>query len=150
VARLDQRRRVAGIPNRRIETTRRRSAVVTGPRVRRGGHIAGPRHFQRGRWHRGEPKWVSSRRFHRGHYWRRANNGWYFWRNSAWFWAPTFGIIVAASYPFYDDYAYDTVIIEPWTDAWFDYCRRRYISFDPVTGHYMTFRGVRRFCVFVG
>lgn len=32
------------------------------------------------------------------------------------------------------------------TPAWYDYCRRKFKSFDPRTGTYMTYRGVRRAC----
>jgi hypothetical protein len=37
--------------------------------------------------------------------------------------------------------------LEPWSDAWFDYCEMRYRSFDPNTGTYTGFDGRKRFCV---
>lgn len=36
---------------------------------------------------------------------------------------------------------------EPWTRGWYRYCSDRYRSFDPGTGTYMGYDGVRRFCV---
>jgi hypothetical protein len=37
--------------------------------------------------------------------------------------------------------------LEPWSDAWFDYCEARYRSFDPNTGTYTAYDGRKRFCV---
>lgn len=36
--------------------------------------------------------------------------------------------------------------IEPWTDAWFDWCTERYRSFNPRTGTYTGYDGVKYFC----
>jgi len=35
---------------------------------------------------------------------------------------------------------------EPWTPAWYRACEIRYRSFDPVSGTYMGYDGVRHFC----
>lgn len=37
--------------------------------------------------------------------------------------------------------------LEPWSDAWFDYCETRYRSFDPNTGTYTGYDGRKHFCV---
>ncbi len=34
----------------------------------------------------------------------------------------------------------------PWTRAWYRYCIKRYRSFNPRTGYYVTYSGYRRFC----
>lgn len=34
----------------------------------------------------------------------------------------------------------------PWSPAWYDYCHRKYRSFEPDTGLYTTYRGTKRFC----
>ena len=34
----------------------------------------------------------------------------------------------------------------PWTPAWYDYCMRKYRSFNPETGYYRTYSGHYRFC----
>ncbi|CAG1015226.1 MAG: BA14K family protein [Rhizobiaceae bacterium] len=39
------------------------------------------------------------------------------------------------------------VVLEPWSDAWYDYCEARYRSFDPGTGTYTGHDGRKRFCV---
>ncbi|HHZ10866.1 MAG TPA: BA14K family protein [Rhizobiales bacterium] len=39
------------------------------------------------------------------------------------------------------------VSLEPWSDAWFDYCEARYRSFDPDTGTFTGHDGRRRFCI---
>jgi hypothetical protein len=36
---------------------------------------------------------------------------------------------------------------EPWSDEWNDWCRSRYRSFQPATGTYTGYDGVKRFCV---
>ena len=36
--------------------------------------------------------------------------------------------------------------IEPWTDAWFDYCRARYRSFNSRTGTFTGYDGIKYFC----
>lgn len=36
--------------------------------------------------------------------------------------------------------------LEPWSPAWFDYCRSKYRSFNPQTGYYTTYSGNQRFC----
>lgn len=36
---------------------------------------------------------------------------------------------------------------EPWTRAWFRYCKNRYRSFDPQSGTFLGYDGERRFCV---
>ena len=35
---------------------------------------------------------------------------------------------------------------EPWTPAWYDYCRSRYRSFNPNTGYFTTYSGRQKFC----
>ena len=35
---------------------------------------------------------------------------------------------------------------EPWTDAWYDDCFRRYRSFNPDTGYYLAYSGRYNFC----
>lgn len=35
---------------------------------------------------------------------------------------------------------------EPWTREWYRYCSDRYRSFDPQSGTFMGYDGVRRFC----
>ncbi len=37
--------------------------------------------------------------------------------------------------------------IEPWTNAWYDYCSQRYRSFNSRTGTFTDYDGQRRFCV---
>src|SRR5690606_18632449 len=37
--------------------------------------------------------------------------------------------------------------LEPWTPAWYDWCARRFRSFDAKSGTYMGFDGKRHFCV---
>lgn len=37
--------------------------------------------------------------------------------------------------------------IEPWSEAWFDYCSQRYGSFNARTGTYMGYDGQSHFCV---
>ena len=34
----------------------------------------------------------------------------------------------------------------PWTPAWYRYCSRKYRSFNPRTGYFITYSGYRRFC----
>lgn len=41
---------------------------------------------------------------------------------------------------------YKTHRYEPWTKPWYRYCLSKYRSFDPKSGTYMTYRGVRKFC----
>lgn len=36
--------------------------------------------------------------------------------------------------------------IEPWSPGWYRYCESRYRSFDPRTGTFMGYDGVRHFC----
>jgi uncharacterized protein YcfJ len=36
--------------------------------------------------------------------------------------------------------------LEPWTPGWYDYCGRKYRSFNPNTGYYTTYSGKKRFC----
>ena len=35
---------------------------------------------------------------------------------------------------------------KPWTPEWYDYCMRKYRSFNPETGYYLTYSGYYRFC----
>ncbi|NTJ44478.1 BA14K family protein [Agrobacterium larrymoorei] len=37
--------------------------------------------------------------------------------------------------------------IEPWSEAWYDYCSQRYGSFNPRSGTYMGYDGQTHFCV---
>ncbi|KQO83713.1 BA14K family protein [Rhizobium sp. Leaf262] len=37
--------------------------------------------------------------------------------------------------------------IEPWTNAWYDYCSQRYGSFNSRTGTYLGYDGQNHFCV---
>ncbi|EFO31075.1 conserved hypothetical protein [Roseibium sp. TrichSKD4] len=41
---------------------------------------------------------------------------------------------------------YHNVRFEPWTPAWYRYCSQKFRSFEPQSGTYMTYRGVRKFC----
>ena len=36
--------------------------------------------------------------------------------------------------------------LEPWSPQWYDYCESRYRSFNPRTGTFTGYDGVRRFC----
>ena len=36
--------------------------------------------------------------------------------------------------------------LEPWSPEWYDYCESRYRSFNPRTGTFTGYDGVRRFC----
>lgn len=36
--------------------------------------------------------------------------------------------------------------LEPWSRDWYRYCADRYRTFDPRTGTYMSYEGVRNFC----
>ncbi|AXS42665.1 BA14K family protein [Breoghania sp. L-A4] len=36
--------------------------------------------------------------------------------------------------------------LEPWSPAWYDYCSRKYRSFNPDTGYFTTYGGKKRFC----
>jgi hypothetical protein len=36
---------------------------------------------------------------------------------------------------------------QPWSPAWYDYCSRRYRSFDPSSGTFVGYDGQERFCV---
>ena len=36
--------------------------------------------------------------------------------------------------------------IEPWTDEWFEWCTNRYRSFNPRTGTFTGYDGVKYFC----
>ncbi len=36
---------------------------------------------------------------------------------------------------------------EPWSDAWYEYCTRRFRSFDTQSGTYLGYDGKRHFCV---
>jgi hypothetical protein len=42
------------------------------------------------------------------------------------------------------DYKDDALV--PWSDEWFAFCTRRYRSFDPRTGRYLSFDGNTYFC----
>jgi len=42
--------------------------------------------------------------------------------------------------------AHTRVGFEPWSPAWYRYCSNKFRSFDPQSGTYMTYRGVRKFC----
>ena len=37
-------------------------------------------------------------------------------------------------------------LMEPWTDEWFEWCSANYRSFNPRTGTYVGYDGVRAFC----
>lgn len=37
--------------------------------------------------------------------------------------------------------------LEPWSAAWYDYCRNRYRSFDARSGTFTGYDGIKRFCV---
>lgn len=36
---------------------------------------------------------------------------------------------------------------EPWSPGWYDYCRAKFRSFDPKSGTYLGYDGLRHFCV---
>ncbi|MBO6758612.1 MAG: BA14K family protein [Roseibium sp.] len=38
------------------------------------------------------------------------------------------------------------VTYQPWSPGWYRYCAQKFRSFDPASGTYMTYRGVRKFC----
>jgi BA14K-like protein. len=42
--------------------------------------------------------------------------------------------------------AYARPSLEPWTPGWYRYCESRYRSFDPRSGTFMGYDGVRHFC----
>lgn len=46
----------------------------------------------------------------------------------------------------YDASAVRTQSLEPWSRGWYSYCSGRYRSFDPSSGTYVGYDGVRRFC----
>lgn len=46
----------------------------------------------------------------------------------------------------YDD-AVGGGMAEPWSEAWFDYCRSKFRSFDAKTGTYLGYDGQRHFCI---
>ncbi len=35
---------------------------------------------------------------------------------------------------------------EPWSPAWYDYCRSKYRSFNPKTGYFTAYSGQKKFC----
>ena len=132
----------------------RRVRVRENRRFRRGEQFhagkrwhGGPRHWRKGRFYHGYPRWKGPRRVHRGHYWRPAYDGWYYWSNNAWFLAPAFGVVIATTIVA-DSYAVG--YYEPWSDAWFAWCADRYVSFDPRTGHFLGYDGDYHFCVYTG
>ena len=43
-------------------------------------------------------------------------------------------------------YYQDQAALEPWSPEWFRYCGDRYRSFDPDTGTFTGYDGVKRFC----
>jgi hypothetical protein len=47
----------------------------------------------------------------------------------------------------YDDAVRGGGLAEPWSEAWFDYCRGKFRSFDSKTGTYLGYDGHRHFCV---
>jgi len=47
----------------------------------------------------------------------------------------------------YDDAVRGPGLAEPWSEAWFDYCRSKFRSFDAKTGTYLGYDGQRHFCV---
>lgn len=70
-------------------------------------------------------------------------------------------VITIPAYPYYryydDDYyprrtyrrsrtRYYRNGLEPWTRAWYRYCRKKYRSFNSKTGYYKTYSGRYRFC----
>lgn len=115
-------------------------------------HGRNPRHYRKGRWYNGYPRWRGDRRYYRGYYWRPAYDGWYYWYDNAWLWAPALGAVVAAAT--IPAYTGTTVVVvqpyEPWSDEWYAYCANRYRSFDPQTGTFLAYSGVRKFCVYRG
>jgi hypothetical protein len=40
----------------------------------------------------------------------------------------------------------DEATLEPWSKEWFDYCKRKFRSFDTKDGKYTSFDGNRYFC----
>lgn len=46
----------------------------------------------------------------------------------------------------YPGHVHRPVGYQPWSPAWYDYCRSKYRSFNPATGTYTTYRGTQRFC----
>jgi hypothetical protein len=151
------RRAVRRADVRRDGRAARRAAAGVGRRdwVARPGRVENrrnARYWRAGRWYDGYPRWRGGRRWHNGYYWRPAYDGWYYWYDDAWLSAPAFGVIVGASVPLWAG-AYDTTVVvtyAAWTPEWYDWCATRYRSFDPSTGFWLSYSGVRRFCVYGG
>jgi len=131
-------------PERRMRSTPYRSTRRT---FRRRGHVSprrsitGPRRgtlklttAQRKRWR----KWRRWCRRHRCWRWRRYRHYWY-----------TGPYYVVGGIYYWDapeEEVHDPHVPEPWTPAWFRYCRKKHATFDPKTGYYLTRSGKRRFC----
>jgi hypothetical protein len=92
------------------------------------GAIADPR----GGWGRG---WGH----HGGHHWRPSNP-------ATSFWGGVLGGWIGSQFNRNRDDEEEIDEIEPWSKTWFAYCTKRYRSFDPETGTFLSFDGERRFC----
>jgi hypothetical protein len=77
----------------------------------------------------GDRRWSYERKRHGDRY-RHSNNNFRFYYGG-WYY----------NSPFWLNYGYGpsiTVYLSPWTPEWYDWCSRRYRSFDPRTGLYFT------------
>lgn len=57
------------------------------------------------------------------------------------YYGPTYSGPAYAGQTTYSSYA-----PAPWTPAWYDYCARKFVSFDPASGTYQPYHGPRRLC----
>ena len=48
--------------------------------------------------------------------------------------------------PVYRPVVVETYGVEPWTPEWYRYCSQRYRSFDPDSGTFVGYEGMRHFC----
>lgn len=100
--------------------------------------MAEPRHH-RGGWGWGKPQ------YHHRHYGHRDP--------SAAFWGGVVGGVLGGLFsggrdaePRDEDHAEVAEEIAPWTPAWYDYCRRKYRSFNAETGRYLGYDGELHLC----
>lgn len=122
-----------------------------GPRRGYGYYGGPPRGYYRG------PAWRGERRYYRGRYWRPANDGWYVYNNGAWVAAAALGLAAGAALgaAAANNQAPASVQagapvtatgIPPWSPAWYQYCSRKYKSFNAQTGLYLGYDGKYHYC----
>lgn len=103
------------------------------------------------------PNWRGERRYYQGRYWRPANDGWYVYNDGAWIAAGALGLAAGAMLgsAMSQQQAPATVQsgapvtatgIPPWTPAWYQYCSRKYKSFNAQTGLYLGYDGKYHYC----